>query len=185
MLAQSTQEIEPFRVILKNEVGSTNDIAREAGEPFVVVVADSQTKGRGRLQRAWFSPKGVNVYITANVPLPDGFPQVGLLSSTVALSVRMAILDILPELTERLYVKWPNDVYLDMKKLSGILIEKLKNGLYAVGIGINVNMSEEDLPPELRKKACSLRTATGKTFQRDQIIKRVLQRVLYYREILL
>ena len=184
-LAQSTQETEPFKIVLRDEVSSTNDIVRQMGEAFLVVVADGQSSGRGRLQRGWFSPKGLNIYMTVALPLPEGFPSLGLLPATAGLSVLQALRQSIPDRAEALALKWPNDVYLQMKKVSGVLIEKVKKGIYAVGIGINVNMTEEDISPELRQKACSLKSITGRHFRRDEIIKGVLKGLIHYREVLL
>jgi BirA family biotin operon repressor/biotin-[acetyl-CoA-carboxylase] ligase len=119
------------------------------------------------------------------LPLPEGFPSTGLLPATVALAIREAIVGVIPELGREIMVKWPNDVYLKMKKLCGILIERLTKTLFAAGIGINVNMTEDDIPSGLRHKACSLRTITGRTFHRAQIIEAILGLLLQYRQRLL
>jgi len=181
-LVQNRAKTKPFKIIVKKKVSSTNDIAKKWLEPFGVIIADEQEEGRGRQQRRWFSPAGKNIYMTVLMPLPENFQYISLLPATVALAIRQSLTKTIPEIKDALFVKWPNDIYLHMKKLSGVLIERVSKKLFATGIGINVNMQEADIPPELQEKACSLQSFTGKLFHRGKIIEAVLNELLLYRE---
>lgn len=138
-------------------VGSTNTVARElaaAGAPQgTVVTADEQTAGRGRQGRTWTAPPGSALLYSAIVR-PLG-PHRQLLPLATALAVC--------EVAERLRpgvgckVKWPNDVHLDGRKLSGILIEaRPQDGWAVVGVGLNLTIATDEFPEELRDRATSL-----------------------------
>lgn len=148
--------------------GSTNDLAGErarAGAPSgLVVAADAQTAGRGRLGRAWHSPPGANLYLSILLrPArpPSDIPPLTLLVGG-ALARALAGLGFGPRL------KWPNDVELideggRRRKVAGILTEMSSAGERAlhviVGVGLNVNGT--DFPPEIADRATSLRRAAG------------------------
>lgn len=147
--------------------GSTNDLASErarAGGPAgLVVVADNQTAGRGRLGRTWHSPPGDNLYVSIVLRPqrpPAEIPPVTLLVGG-ALAQALAALGFAPRL------KWPNDVELvegqRRRKVAGILTEMASTGDRAlhviVGVGLNVNGTT--FPPEIAERATSLRRARG------------------------
>ncbi len=153
------------------EVGSTNDVAKQLADEGAshgeVVVAESQTAGRGRRGRAWASPAGRNLY--ASVVLrpelpPTRAPELTLLAS-VALcqAVRQAGVTAAS-------IKWPNDVLAHGKKLAGILTEmgaELDQVQWVVlGFGVNVNAGPEDFPPEVRDLATSLAIERGEPVPR-------------------
>jgi BirA family transcriptional regulator, biotin operon repressor / biotin---[acetyl-CoA-carboxylase] ligase len=139
------------------QVGSTNTVARElaeAGAPNgTVVTADEQTAGRGRQGRTWTAPPGSALLFSAIVrPLGSRHPL-------LPLAVPLAVC----EAAERLRsgaackVKWPNDIHLDGRKLSGILIEARPQEEWAVvGVGLNLTIPEDEFPEELRGRATSL-----------------------------
>ena len=138
----------------------------------LVVVADHQTGGRGRNGRAWFSPPQRNLYFSILLKptcAPSLVPQ---LSIVAALSMHTALLSLLPELP--VAVKWPNDIWIDGRKACGILctMSALGNATeYAVlGLGLNVNTALEELPPELRDTATSLRIASGHPCDRCHVL---------------
>ncbi len=151
--------------------GSTNDIAAaEAGE--VVVVADVQTGGRGRLGRTWHSPPGTNLTFSIRLcpPLrPVQVPPITLLTGAVLAEV-LATEGAEPRL------KWPNDVLLGGRKVAGILTEMASERdrvrHVVVGVGLNVNGTE--FPAELAERATSLRLALGRTFDRDVLLEKIL-----------
>ena len=142
------------------EVGSTSDVlkasARRGAPEWSVVVADRQSSGRGRMGHQWSSPPG-NLFLS--VLLRPRFSAVTLLP----LAAGLAVAEALPELDTRL--KWPNDVLVKSRKLAGILAEAQSGpaGLESVvvGIGVNVGLMPEDLPPPLRATATSWRMETG------------------------
>jgi BirA family transcriptional regulator, biotin operon repressor / biotin---[acetyl-CoA-carboxylase] ligase len=145
-------------------VGSTNDLlksrAHEGAPEWAVVLADRQTAGRGRQGHAWASPPG-NVFLS--VLLRPRFAAVTL----IPLAAGLAVAEALPQLEARL--KWPNDVLVNGRKLAGILAEAQSGSggveWVVVGIGINVAMGPEDLPPALRETATSWRIETGATLE--------------------
>ena len=156
------------------EVTSTNDIAREGDYTHGdVVVADVQTAGRGQRGNRWESAGGAN--LTFSMVLRPTFLAVAdqfLLSEAVAL----AIVDMLGDYGITAQVKWPNDIYVDGRKIAGILIENDIMGAAMsrsiVGIGLNVNQTEFDpsLPGPI-----SMKLASGRYFDRGDTLTRLLK----------
>lgn len=139
-------------------LGSTNDrartLAQEGARSFSVVVADEQTRGRGRSGAAWHSPPGSGLWISTLLPsgaLPP--PHLPLL---VGLAVARAAESVCPELSVGL--KWPNDLEVKGRKVGGILCEH-GHGRVIAGIGVNVRQRREDFPAELAHRATSLEAA--------------------------
>jgi BirA family biotin operon repressor/biotin-[acetyl-CoA-carboxylase] ligase len=123
-------------------VGSTNSRARElaeAGAPHgALVTADEQTAGRGRHGRAWVTPPGVA--IAASLVLREW-------DDLLSLRAGLAVADVAGP---RAKVKWPNDVWLDGRKVAGVLVETRNGSDWAVlGIGVNVALDPATLPPEV------------------------------------
>lgn len=140
---------------------STNDVAwawvGEGAREGSVVVADSQTAGRGRRGRRWDSPPGKGVYLSV-ILYPDAFPpELGVLSLGMAVAVADACAEVCDIPVE---TKWPNDILVTGRKLGGILIEtRLSRGRVraaVVGIGVNVSLTQAEAPPELRGRVTSL-----------------------------
>ena len=140
-------------------MGSTNERARElalAGAPHgTLVTADAQTAGRGRHGRAWTAPPGSSVLLSIVLRLS------GEAAALLPLAAAVAVC----EGCERsagvtCAIKWPNDVWIDGRKVAGILIEgRPQEGWAVLGIGINVTLRARDLPHELRETAISLTEA--------------------------
>ncbi len=136
--------------------------------------AERQTAGRGRLGRTWHSPAGQNLYcsIVLRPPLaPAAVPQLGLV-------VGVAVADAVAEATGlRPAIKWPNDVLLGGRKVCGILTEmeaEVERVHHVIaGIGVNLNLEARAFPRELRRKATSLRIATGRRVDRAAFTGRV------------
>jgi BirA family biotin operon repressor/biotin-[acetyl-CoA-carboxylase] ligase len=137
---------------------STNTQAREvaaAGAPHgTVVTAAEQTAGRGRQGRSWTAPPGRALLYSAIVrPLA---PRHVMLPLAVPLAVCEAAEELRPDVECK--VKWPNDIHLDGRKLAGVLIEaRPQDGWAVLGIGLNLSISRDEFPPELRDTAVSLR----------------------------
>ena len=131
---------------------STNERAKalaRAGAPHgTLVTAGEQTAGRGRQGRRWTAPPGAAVLMSVVLrELDELLPLRAAVAACEAAGGPCAI-------------KWPNDVWLDGRKLAGILVEgRPQEGWAVAGIGLNVDLTEEDLPPELRGSATSLRIA--------------------------
>ena len=159
---------------------STNrQLARmaEAGAPEgAVLIAETQTAGRGRMERTWFSPPGLNLYFSLLLrPAVDPALATTLPLLCGAVMAR-AVEQAAPELRAR--IKWPNDLWLDSKKVCGVLCEMgaEAGGLrhVVVGIGLNVNLPRARLPKLLVPTATSLRMATGRTFDRAALMVSIL-----------
>jgi BirA family biotin operon repressor/biotin-[acetyl-CoA-carboxylase] ligase len=146
-------------VVYLERCGSTQDAARELAERGVaegaVVVAEVQEAGRGRLGRSWHSAAG-GIYATVVLRPPPRALRVLSLAASVAVTRVLELLGLDAK------VKWPNDVQVSGRKVSGVLVEAAAEPggvAYAlVGIGLNVN---NELPPELVGAATTLREAAG------------------------
>jgi BirA family transcriptional regulator, biotin operon repressor / biotin---[acetyl-CoA-carboxylase] ligase len=137
---------------------STNERAKElaeGGAPHgTLVTADEQTAGRGRQGRSWSAPPRSSLLLSLIV---RGLEQRHAL---LPLAAAVAVCEALPDLDCR--IKWPNDVWIERRKVSGILLEgRPQEGWAVVGIGLNVNVRVEDLPEELRETATSTAIASG------------------------
>jgi BirA family transcriptional regulator, biotin operon repressor / biotin---[acetyl-CoA-carboxylase] ligase len=134
---------------------STNERAKElagAGAPGgLVITADEQSAGRGRQGREWFAPPGTSLLYSALLRPYDGDP---LLPLAVPLAVCEAAEAAAPV---RCQVKWPNDVWIDERKVAGVLIEaRPDQGWAVIGVGLNVAVPAEEFPAELREQSISL-----------------------------
>lgn len=159
------------RVEWRAEIDSTQHLARElaraGAEEGTVVIAESQTGGRGRLGRRWHSPPGVNLY--CSLVLRPSVPLATVPS--VALVAGLAVVDAVCEVTAlRPALKWPNDVLVAGRKVAGILTEleaEVERVHHVIaGIGVNLNGGRDAFPPELATKATSLRLASGREVHR-------------------
>jgi len=171
-------------VLYHETIDSTNDAALELcrGEvvrsPFLVLTS-RQTSGRGRGKNAWWSADGsltFSLVINAeNFRLPQElWPKTSL---TTGLSVCLAIESLLDETD--VVLKWPNDVLLHGRKVSGVLIEvgPRSSGMLVMGIGVNVNNAFTDAPSELKSKATSLLDTSGRKFDRTDVLVEVLKQI--------
>ncbi|MBI2486979.1 MAG: biotin--[acetyl-CoA-carboxylase] ligase [Deltaproteobacteria bacterium] len=162
-------------IYLFEEVGSTNDVAFELARNGVsdgtIVIADSQTKGRGRLQRKWISPSGLNLYISVifrpTIQIKDT-PLFTLITS-------IALAETIKNNGAEPSIRWPNDILIDRKKAAGVLTEMQPRGervdFVVVGIGVNLNMTREIMEREMEEiaeTATSIREATGYEIDRSK-----------------
>lgn len=170
------------KVIRLDTVDSTNDylmgLASRDATHGTVVVADSQEKGKGRLERTWFSPPGKNVYMSVLLK-PDLHPEdISLLTVMSAVASALAI-NKLTGIKAR--IKWPNDIVVSGRKLGGILLEsRFRSGGIAhavVGIGINVNSRQADFPEDLRAIATSVFQEIGRSSRRTTLIDAILDNI--------
>jgi BirA family transcriptional regulator, biotin operon repressor / biotin---[acetyl-CoA-carboxylase] ligase len=162
---------------------STNDVieklARDGVKEGVVVFAESQTRGRGRLGRKWLSPPRLGLWFSVLLR-PDLRPEeTTRLTVASATAVRRAIerhTGLKPE------IKWPNDVLIGGKKVAGILTElnaELDRVKYVIlGIGVDVNLASGDLA-ELRKVATSLQAELGRPVSRAELAVAMLRELDY------
>jgi BirA family biotin operon repressor/biotin-[acetyl-CoA-carboxylase] ligase len=177
-------------IIVYDSVESTNDLAMSLatkGEiaPGTALVADQQTRGKGRLGRTWESPAGSNIYMSLIIR-PELEPK-----DTTMLTVLAAVAGV--RAIQRscdipVSIKWPNDLVISNKKLGGILTEVRADpdrvGLAVIGMGINVNMDFRGLPDVIRDIATSVRIETGKKHPRNEIIIQLLKEFEHWHSIL-
>lgn len=175
----------PTRVIGRDirvfqETTSTNDVveklARDGVQEGVAVFAEAQTRGRGRLGRKWMSPSGKGLWFSVLLR-PELRPlEATRLTVASANALRRAIhaqTGLGPE------IKWPNDILVRGRKTAGILTElnaELDRVKYLIlGIGVDVNLSRGDFPPELRSQATSLRAELGRPVSRPELAVSILR----------
>ncbi len=161
-------------------INSTNTRAKEQavqGAPHgTVLIADSQTGGRGRMGRSFHSPAGSGIYLS--MLLRPSCPAKDLMHLTCAVAVAAA--DGIQAATGlRPGIKWTNDLVVGQKKLGGILTELTldSNGNvdYAIiGIGINCSQTTEDFPADIQQIATSLHLCTGKSIDRSFVAAQLL-----------
>ncbi|MGZ4488005.1 MAG: biotin--[acetyl-CoA-carboxylase] ligase [Nocardioides sp.] len=169
-----SRALEPdgFRVQVLATAGSTNALVAErarAGEPHgLVVVAEEQTAGRGRLDRSWQSPPRAG--LTFSVLLRPALEphRLGWVPLWGGLAVARAVRE---QTGVEAVVKWPNDVQVDGRKLAGLLAESVA-GAVVLGIGLNVTTRREELPVET---ATSLQLEGATTTDRDTVLRAVLR----------
>ena len=160
-------------------VDSTNleakRLAQQGAPDGLIVVAEEQGKGRGRLERSFFSPAGKGIWFSVILRpdfLPQEAPKCTLLSA-------VAVAQAAEDFGMKVGIKWPNDVLAGGKKLVGILTEmsaEMERIHYIViGTGINVNIEAAELAPEIREKATSLSLLAGHPLDRRQLLADILQ----------
>ena len=164
----------------REETGSTNDDAKEAADQGAlrghVVLAESQTRGRGSRGRVWSSPPKTDLYLSI-VEQSGLSPRiVPTLTLAVGLGVRDACAGLLGA-SKRVQVKWPNDVWVEGRKVAGILVEASSVGStmgpIIIGIGLDVNRAEWS--DELRPIATSLRDEAARDWDRAEVLATLLQ----------
>ncbi len=163
-------------------IDSTNSkayqLAMEGAEEGEVVVAESQTQGKGRLGREWFSPPFLNLYLSV-ILRPKISPHQ---ASMVTLMAAVATAEAIQQATGLdPKIKWPNDLLLRERKVAGLLNEIHSEAdrihFIILGIGVNINMEIKMFPKEIRQKATSLRMEKGEMISRKDFIQILLQRL--------
>lgn len=174
-------------IIYFAETDSTNlraaQLAERGASDGTVIVAEAQSGGKGRLGRRWASPAGVNLYLSIilrpAIP-PRGAPLLTFLSSLAVARTIEAETGLRPT------VKWPNDVLIDGCKTAGLLNEmnaETEQVNYVIlGIGVNLNMTREEFPDDLRYPATSLMLTLQRPVDRLSFCRRLLSEIdLLYR----
>jgi BirA family biotin operon repressor/biotin-[acetyl-CoA-carboxylase] ligase len=138
----------------------------DAAQPEgAVAVCEEQTAGRGRMGRSWEAPAGSSILVSVLLRPPAGRQPAEL--TLVAGLATAVVVERATALAAQL--KWPNDVMLDRRKVAGGLAE-LKDNAVVLGIGLNVNQTPEELPRETKAPAGSLRSVTGRAYERCPIL---------------
>ena len=167
----------PFgsRLIHVPSCESTNDVLWveiERGAPMgTTVVADCQTRGRGRTGKRWESPLGKDLLVSIAAPWDASQPSAGL-----AVWAAVAVADMLTLQNEmQIELRWPNDLIASGRKLGGVMAEtRSGQALAVVGIGINVLSASEDRPAELRDLAVSLYELDRRAWDRSLLLADIL-----------
>jgi BirA family biotin operon repressor/biotin-[acetyl-CoA-carboxylase] ligase len=171
------------------EVASTNtlamDLAQKGAVDGTVVIAETQTGGKGRLGRTWTSPRGnlyMSVVLRPAVPISKA-PLITLMGAVAVAS------GIRRQCGVPAGIKWPNDILLSGKKVSGLLTEmsaepdRIRH--IVLGIGVNVNMDSRALQPDVRRISTTLAAAVGKTVDRTAFLRTLLAELdLWYHRFL-
>jgi BirA family transcriptional regulator, biotin operon repressor / biotin---[acetyl-CoA-carboxylase] ligase len=136
------------------EVSSTNDwIKNQDIEPGHWIIADNQTNGRGRRGNSWSILGDEHIIFSGKVQMSLSSLPITLLSLFAGASMLKAIYKWMPELNDAIKLKWPNDIYKNDKKISGILVEsEVNNDSFTVIIGYGLNIYGKDVPIEWENK---------------------------------
>ena len=186
---QLSQYNNKVRFIIEEEVGSTNDeldiLARNGEDEILVMLTESQTKGKGRMGRTFHSPKGSGIYMS--ILLRPDFPpeDCNLLTPMTAVAAVRAIEDVLSLKTD---IKWINDIYLHGRKIGGILTKASfsspeKTDYVIVGMGINLTEPQEGFHEDIKDIAGALSKEVSLS-DRDKLIGAFLREFISYYEAL-
>jgi BirA family transcriptional regulator, biotin operon repressor / biotin---[acetyl-CoA-carboxylase] ligase len=149
---------------------STQRLLRPDDPEGAVAVAEEQTEGRGRLGRSWHAPARTSVLasivLVPPVPRPQ-LPQLSLVAGDAVAAAIAAETNLTPT------IKRPNDVFVDGRKVAGILAES-SDGRVVLGVGVNANQTEEELPPDTQTPPTSLRVAGGRAVDRAPLLAAIL-----------
>ena len=167
-------------IIRLGVTASTNSVALALGEKGAaagtVVVADSQTGGRGRLNRTWLSPPGTGLYFSVILRprlAPEHLPKITLAAGLAVCRALESLYGVAPG------IKWPNDILLAGGKFAGILAEtgslqnlpRNQHPLVVVGVGLNLSAPHGGFPAELQKKATALSLHTQQTIEPEGLLQ--------------
>ncbi len=173
---------------------STQDRAREAAShPLtstpLLIVAEQQTAGRGRENNTWWTGPGSLAFSLLIEPSSLGLPAAPV--PCLSLAVSVGIIDaVAPRLAPEsrggqdrehpiaIGLHWPNDVFVGDRKLAGVLVEALSDGRLIIGVGVNVNNSSVDAPPQLRARVGTLRDCTGQVHELTPLLTEIVRQIL-------
>lgn len=149
------------------------ELAKTESVHGTLIVADTQTAGKGRRGRIWQSPKGTTISMSLCLEPKISTEHMAGLTLVMALAVAEAIREVTAAEPQ---IKWPNDIVVNGKKICGILTEMcFQNGNCVVIIGVGVNVNTEEFPEEIREIASSLKIETGKNISREELIASVMK----------
>lgn len=156
------------------KVSSTNTVAkqqaRKGAKEGTTIIAETQTRGRGRLNRAWVSPRGgiwLSIILRPRITAEDSLKM----TLTTAVAVAKTLREVFGLKAE---IKWPNDVLIDDKKVCGILAEASLRGktvdFIVIGVGINANLDAEALSKEVQTTATTLKEVLKTEVDREKLV---------------
>jgi BirA family transcriptional regulator, biotin operon repressor / biotin---[acetyl-CoA-carboxylase] ligase len=152
---------------------STQRLLGESDEEGAVAVAEEQTEGRGRLGRSWHAAHGTGVLVSVLLRPPvesSRLPELSLVAGGAVAEAIAELTGIEPA------IKFPNDVLIGGRKVAGVLAES-SEGRVVLGIGVNANQTEEQLPTGTETEPTSLRIEVGAPVERAQLLAAILARL--------
>lgn len=166
------------------EVNSTQTVAHELrleiDEPFIVL-SEIQTAGRGRFKRVWDSKPNTGLWMSIVLHPNISYQQIATFNLFMSIAIAKAIETIC---RIKPAIKWPNDIFINDKKVCGFLTEINgdADGIHTIvcGIGININHNENDFNDTLNKTATSLKIASGQEVNRNEFLKTLIQTLQHY-----
>jgi BirA family transcriptional regulator, biotin operon repressor / biotin---[acetyl-CoA-carboxylase] ligase len=167
-------------VVYEESISSTQKLAHHLAEDGAasgtLVVADEQVSGRGRLGRPWHSPKGTGIWMSLILRPELPLNKIPQLTLTTAVAIVKAIKKVAKVDCQ---IKWPNDILYNGKKLVGILTElqaeENRAKAVIIGIGMNVNLTSDDIPDEIKNIATSIQMLTGEPCSRAHLIQSIMK----------
>lgn len=165
-----------FSVLYYDVIDSTNleakRLIKSGAKLPLIITADTQTAGKGRMGRKFFSPSKTGLYMSFVYE-----PETSIQDSvTVTSAAAVAVVRAIEELTDsNPEIKWVNDIYIDNKKVSGILTEAITGEKTTIIIGIGVNITTNEFPDEIKNTATSLKCAVDKNQLLLSIVKHLLE----------
>ena len=162
-------------------VQSTNLLAAQLAEANApdgaLVIAESQTRGRGRMARPWFSPEHAGIYLSIIL-----YPKINPVDAPgLSIMTALSLADTIAAYDElKVGIKWPNDCLINNRKTAGILTELSADMIsvhyVVIGVGININQRRQDFPPEIKKTSTSLRAELKSEIRRVEFLQNFLKR---------
>lgn len=177
------------KIILLDEVTSTNTFAKEFAKEDsdeAIIIANSQTNGRGRLGRTFISNKGTGIYISYLIRPKINLEDCKLITPLVCVATCNAIEELLLKENFQLdtKIKWVNDIYINFKKVCGILVEAstIRKNMYPeyLIVGIGLNCYEQDFPEELKNIVTTIEDETKIIISRNDLISAIINNIDYY-----
>lgn len=169
------------KIEVYDSVESTQTLAKQSlvdNQYTMLILSDEQTKGRGRFNRNWSSSKGKGLWMSVVLRPNVSFAMIPKFNLFIALGIRDAIQAFSKDKVE---IKWPNDIYINDKKVCGFLTEMVANAdaveAIICGIGINLNHQEEDFSDIIRHRATSIRLHYSEEINRYQFLKRLIEEI--------
>lgn len=165
-----------FSVLYYDVIDSTNleakRLIKSGAKLPLIITADTQTAGKGRMGRQFYSPDKTGLYMSFVYKPETDFQD----SVTVTSAAAVAVVRAIRELTDlNPKIKWVNDIYIDDKKVAGILTEAVTGEKTTIIIGIGVNITTDDFPDEIQDVATSLKQSVDKNILLECIVKHLVE----------
>lgn len=159
---------ENYAVFVYDTIGSTNVEAREIAKQIdknIIVCSEEQTQGKGRQGKSFYSPKNTGLYFSVVLPRSENTVNITCLTAVAVTRAIESLTDLKPQ------IKWVNDIYIDDKKVCGILVQAIENNKLVIGIGVNI--STEIFPEEIGNSASSL----NRDIDRNELLAEIIKNI--------